>query len=369
MGDFDLFVKELESQSRKEYLLNKVTILRLYHPVDHSHNEPHYLELFYEGKWEANGSKSGGHDHRGIVTRAKKDKNYADKIWGRIAVDRLDRSISSGDIDTGRRVSSVSSNPDTRKSPVQKQAFAKLERVTMAENGVKKWDASWTDLTLGYTFPIWAQMGNGPPISSNSLLPRPIPHYLIGLKSVKHYCQSSRLGPLALKHSNTRPASSPEIVTHHLPEEVGSGDMHLPPIVIGSVDRYIFQAPPLIVTYKGNGDTLPYGIVGPIIEVLYESLTDQKQALLLHSDGFQFVPLEDIPLDTTTIEVYGYCIYVDSDETIDRGLGQESAPSNLKGIQLALDGVLDERWKGKIVLKNREDAPSCSACGKDPYQA
>jgi len=88
----------------------------------------------------------------------------------------------------------------------------------------------------------------------------------------------------------------------------------------------------------------------------------------LHSDGFQFVPLEDIPLDITTIEAYGYCEYVEFDKSVDRGLGQDFAPSNLKGIQAALDGILDEQWKGKIVLKNREDAPSCSACGKDPYQ-
>jgi hypothetical protein len=350
-----------------EYLLNKVTTLRLYHPIDHSHDEPLYVDLLCQGRWEDNGTKSGRHDHRGIVTRAKKDHSYADKVWGRTAVDKLHRVNTIRDTDNNRAFSPEDLKSDTAKSPAPNQAFAKLERVTMAEDGVKRWDAPWTDLTLGYTFPIWAQMGKGPPIASNSLLPRPIPHYLVGLKSVKHYCQSSRLGPLALKHSNTRPASSPEIVTHHLHEEIGPRDMHLPPIVIGSVNRYIFQAPPQIVTYKGNGDTLPYGIVGPIIEALYESLTDQKQALLLHSDGFQFVPLEDIPLDTTTIEVYGYCKHVDFDEAVDRSSDQDSAPSNLRGIQVELDGILDERWKGKIVLKNREDAPSCSACGKDPY--
>lgn len=273
MGDFDLFVKELEPQSRMEYLLNKVTTLRLYHPVDHSDNEPHYLGLLYGGRWEENGVKSGSHDHRGIVTRAKKDKDYADKVWGHIAVNKLNRSISSGAIDIGRTVSSVDSSPDIGKSPIREQAFAKVERVTMAKDGVRNWDAPWTDLTMGYTFPIWAQMGDRPPIAPNSLLPRPIPHFLVGLKSVKHYCQSSRLGPLALKHTNTRPASSPEIVTHHLPEEIGPGDMHLPPIVIDSVNRYIFRAPQVII-HKGNGDTLPYGIVGPTIEALYESLTE-----------------------------------------------------------------------------------------------
>jgi hypothetical protein len=368
VGDFDLFVKELEPQSRMEYLLNKVTTLRLYHPIDHSHDEPLCVDLLYQGRWGDNGTKSGRHDHRGIVTRAKKDQSYADKVWGRTAVDKLHRVNTIQDTDNNRAFSSEDLKSDTAKSPAPKQAFAKLERVTMAEDGVKKWDAPWTDLTLGYTFPTLAQMGNGPPISSNSLLPRPIPHYLVGLDSVKHYCQSSRLGPLALKHNYTRPLTSPETVTYHLPEEVGEEDMHLPPIVIGSVNRYIFQTPRVIIG-AGNGDTIPNEIVGQIVEDLDESLTDENQGLFLHSNDFQVVPLEDIPLDTTTIEVYNYCIHVDLDGHVARSTGRDFEPSNLKGIQAALDGILDERWKGKIVLKNREDAPSCSACGKDPYQA
>jgi hypothetical protein len=366
VGDFDLFVRELDPQSRMEYLLNKVTTLRLYHPIDHSHDEPHYLNLLCEGTWEENGTKSGRHDHRGIVTRAKKDKGYADKVWGRTAIDKLDRVNTNRDTKTNRAVWSENLKSDTGKSPDQRQAFGRLERVIMAGDGCKAWDAPWSDLALGYILPIWGLKGDGPPITSNNLLPRPIPHHLVALKSVKHYCQSSRSGPLALKHNYTRPLTSPETVTYHLPEEVGEEDMHLPPIVIGSVNRYIFQDPRVIIG-AGNGDTIPNDIIGPIVEDLDESLTDENQGLLLHSNGFQVVPLGEIPLDTTTIEVYNYCIHVDLDGHIARSTGREFEPSNLKGIQAALDGILNERWKGKIVLKNREDATSCSACGKDPY--
>jgi hypothetical protein len=43
----------------------------------------------------------------------------------------------------------------------------------------------------------------------------------------------------------------------------------------------------------------------------------------------------------------------------------ERPPESLKVVQSALDQFLGGEWKGRVIFKNREEAPICAACDMD----
>ena len=195
---------------------------------------------------------------------------------------------------------------------------------------------------------------------------RPIPHFLIGLDRVKHYCQTAIVGPLALANEILRPPNIPEIVTYHLsPRPFDAGK--LPPMVPGAINRYVFQVCGYCRFSEGNGDVERPEAVKEILMPILELLERRYRVLCFDQYHFDLVPIRPgvVNFEDTVIELYGYTRHIqvhiaDGKATFDYKHG----PSNLKGIQDQLD-LLIAHWKGKVFLKNIEDAPPCSACGSN----
>jgi len=300
VGDLNLFVKELKPQSRLEYLLNKVTTLRLYHPVDYDPDEPPYVELFNDGKWKSNGMKAGIRDHQGLVYRAKEDKDYADKLYGRAAVDKLVQTMAIKDLNLDRSVNEIDDAAFVGSLVLEDQPFANLERVVMGGVG-QKWTAKWSDLTLGITYQLSDVAGGKGRFRPRRLDSRPIPHFLLALGRVQHYCQYLRTGPLSFNWRFVCPIISPQIVTHHLPEAEES-DYHLPPVVIGSVNRFMFSSPRDKFSHYYGHNVVEMGI-----NLANTLINENPRAICLYPNGYQFTPLENVDVDTTTVELYGFC--------------------------------------------------------------
>ena len=309
--------------------------------------------------------KSGVQDHQGHIRRACKDKQYADKLFGRGAVDKLHAAIcGNSDMEVARilRVNDPEYYAD--RTPLEEEALARLERVIMTGVGDQSWGRP-ADHNL--PFDAIPEMNSeyyhfGFP---RSLDPRPIPHFFAALESVKHYCQTCTAGPLALKNDIYRLANDPKTVTFHIGTP-SSADPALPPIVLGTVNRYVFQAPRILIS-DGNGDDMEYAAVEEILRPLEDMLSARDEKLCVYSNGYELNPFgEDHPyFASTKLELYDYTRHVDLDEVIARGGVQNgTGPSNLKGTQAQLDRRIGG-WKGKVFLKNLEEMSPCPACGME----
>jgi hypothetical protein len=363
VGNVDLFTRGLEPKSRKENLLNKVTTLRLYHPFE-SPDEPSYSDLLSDGRWAENGKKAKIQGHSDHIRRSFQGKAYADRFWGRNAGDRLRSTITSGNMDFARMSRDCQPECHTNKVALEDEAFANLERVIMTSTGDQTWgDSGLDDFRLPFdAYPETTthyQLCGIP----RKLDPKPVPHFLLGLEGTKHYCQTSLAGPMALKNEIIQVVNPPEIVTFHINNRIMEEGI-LPPIVVGAVNRYMFGAPSVMMC-DFSGDSVGPGQVVEILRPIRNMLNYRNRCLTLYPGTFDHLPLEEIPLyGSTTIELYNYVRHVDID-TINPIT--KIGPSNLRGIQYQLDRTIGE-WKGKVTLKNSEDAPYCSACGQEPDQ-
>jgi hypothetical protein len=308
--------------------------------------------------------KSGGQDHQGHVRRANRDKRYADKLLNRAAGDKLHAAIcSNSDMEVARILRADDPEYYADRTPLDEEAFARLERVIMTGVGDQSWGQP-EDYFLPFdAYPETnSEYHMGYP---RHLDPRPIPHFLAAIESVKHYCQTCTAGPLALKNEIYRLANNPETVTYHIGTP-SSKDPAVPPIVLGTVNRYVFDSPRILIS-DGNGEVMEYAAVREILEPLIYMLQARDQKLCVYPTGYELNPFgEDHPyFPTTRLELYDYTRHVDIDEVIARGGVQNgTGPSNLKGTQAQLDRRIGG-WKGKVLLRNLEDMAPCPACGKE----
>jgi hypothetical protein len=111
----------------------------------------------------------------------------------------------------------------------------------------------------------------------------------------------------------------------------------------------------------------------------WEDLMWDLQDRFSRTDGVTIPPSKDtlhiktISLDNTVIELYNYIRVVERVNEgelsfpIQRGYTARACrpAQSLDKIQKKLDQDLPARWQGKVVFKNREDAPACTACGFD----
>jgi hypothetical protein len=329
--------------------LSLVCTLRLYLPLDESLGEPTYPEIFTTGDWSELGINPAQLNHAGVDRRARNDDYYSDKLWARYAAGKLHLAIKGN-----------------HSTPPEARAFAKLERVIMNGDGDQSWGDYEHDFTLPadalpWPSPVWDEYGY-----PNALSTKPMPHLLLNLESVKYYCQSSIGGPFALKADYLQPFHNPKIVTFHTRTQVvGPTIYRTPPLVIGSVNRYIFDCPRYVTT-EGNGDVIDYQQIEKLLLPIQGLLMLRPDALFLYPDSYQFIPFEDeeqVPLGDTTIELYNYYRHiVPSDLRCDSDGQPIVGPSNLKGMQAHVDRVAG-RWKGRVILKNLEDMVPCPACG------
>jgi len=311
-----------------------------------------------------NGKKAKIQGHSDHVRRCFQDKAYADRFWGRDAGNRLRTSITDGDMVFARISRDVQPEHHTDNVALEEEAFANLERVIMTGTGDQSWgDSGSNDFKL--PFDAYPEMTFDYRVSGipRNLDPKPVPHFLVGLESIKHYCQTSLAGPMALNNEIIRVVNPPEIVTFHINNRI-STDGIMPPIVVGAVNRYMFAAPTVMIC-DTSGDDVSADQVREILQPLRSMLNSRDQALCLFPGTFRHYSLKDIrPYETTTIELYDYVrhIYIDDAYPV-----PAVRPNNLKGIQFQLDQSIGD-WKGKVILKNSEEAPCCSACGKEPIK-
>jgi hypothetical protein len=96
----------------------------------------------------------------------------------------------------------------TKSSSPTSNVFANLERVIMSgEYDTFPWGRNQTDFNIFH----------------RSLTPAPMPLFLLSLSNVKHYCQWTPTGPLALPNRIIKIDNPPEIVTIHYPHMLETG--------------------------------------------------------------------------------------------------------------------------------------------------
>jgi len=203
-----------------------------------------------------------------------------------------------------------------------------------------------------------------------------LPHSLIDLPTVSHYCQAVAFGPLALPSKILKLQSPLETFTHHpRPSPLFSLCRNVqatcsPPVILGAVNRYYCEAA-ISIPYSmvGKAEVDLTGLMDPILAMLSRSVyvADPTTGTTVISND------EATDIDGTVIELYAYVRAVDEKDlaALTRGYSafsnklQELAPQSLVDLQAHLDTLLPEEWKGKVWLKNREDAPPCPAYGLD----
>lgn len=313
--------------------------------------------------WAEHGTKAKIQGHSDHLRRCLQDQGFADRFWGRDAGKRMRDAITDGDIVLARISRDVQPGCYTDNVALQEEAFANLERVIMTSTGDQSWgESGLDDFSLPFDADPDTILDDRRSIVSRNFDPKPVPHFLIGLKSTKHYCQTSLAGPMALSNEIIRVVNPPEIVTFHVNNRI-MNDGIMPPIVVGALNRYIFGAPSIMIC-DTIGDDVSADQVMDILHPLRNMLIARDQALCLVPGNFRY-SLEDIrPYETTTIELYNYVrhVYID---TVDHRTNY--APSNLKGIRYHLDRSIG-LWKGKVTLKNSEDAPFVRLAAKNPIR-
>jgi hypothetical protein len=299
-----------------------VRTLRLYQRDYYLLKEPTYAELILQGKSQFLGLKGFGNDYYAGLRQAFQDLESTDRYMSGPTIRALESAI-------------------TKSSSPTSNVFANLERVIMSgEYDTFPWGRNQTD------FNIFTQ----------SLPPAPIPLFLLSLSSVKHYCQWTPTGPLALPNRIIKINNPPEIVTIHYPHMLEDwGPQWLPPIVLGTTNRYMFKSNNFAASRTDTGEDVHFEQLAAFVTGLMTMLLHHP-VLHVKSDGYENVPFNSISLENTRLEMYDYIRHTNILNHRDH------PPSDLAYIQHLFDERIG-KWKGKMFLKNREDCPPCSASG------
>jgi hypothetical protein len=153
--------------------------------------------------------------------------------------------------------------------------------------------------------------------------------------------------------------------------------------VLGATNRYLFADPfPIDQDYVRRCSETLEDIYADEEEVDPENMENLMWNLrdrFSSTDWVTIPPSNDtlhintVSLDNTVIELYNYIRVVERVNEgelsfpIQRGYTARACrpAQSLDKIQKKLDQDLPARWQGKVVFKNREDAPACTACGFD----
>jgi hypothetical protein len=328
VGNIDTFVQGLGLSSRKADLLCRVKTLRLWQADEHLLKEPTYLQLIADGEWHYLVAKVAIRDYwRGLVL-AMRDWKFADRFLSGFAARIM------------KLMPCPCSQPDCQ------GILGRLKCVTMSAESVKR---NWGHTQLEFD------------IFTDDLMPPPIPLFFISLPSVDHYCQRLPTGPLALPNQIIKIVNPPAFVTIH-PEDMLPlrGLKWLPPIVLGTTNRYMFHCNSTVFCPTDAEESEISSKIDISLERLYTML-EERPVLHIKKDGYEYVPSSSVSLDGTTLEFYDYLRYsmFDSEDPFNT---VSDIPSNLRPAQLLFNERVG-RWKGKVSLKHREECPPCSACG------
>jgi hypothetical protein len=298
-----------------------VRTLRLYQKDYYLLKEPSYVELVSQGEWQFLGVKEYGNDYYAGIRQAFHDPEFADRYMSGPTIRTLRTAI-------------------TKHSSSTPNALANLESVIMSGEGDN--------------FPRGRNQAEFD-IFTNSLPPAPIPLFFASLPNVKHYCQWIPTGPLALPTRIIKIDNPPEIVTIHYPHMLEDwGPQWIPPIVLGTTNRYMFKSNNGVCS-RDSGEDMRFDQLAYFVAPMMHMLSPHP-VLHVKSNGHEYVPFDSVSLNNTRLEMYDYIRHSSLDDIND------DSPNDLIHIQRLFDERIG-RWKGKVFLKNREDCPPCSACG------
>jgi hypothetical protein len=231
----------------------------------------------------------------------------------------------------------------------------RLERVVMG--GIR--ESIWTDYPLGYSLRCYD---------------RKLANALIDLPTVRHYCQSFQVGPLSLPSGLLAVKSPLETFTYHAVPGHGPSPHPggMPPVILGAVNRYYFSCNHTLVSMDGVNFNVSaqelYGILIMIIQMFQPTYMKPRKTV-----SGKHISTKDIR--NTTIELYDFIRHVRIHppevklafpHTNGKAMGLADRPAeSLEHLQDTLDSYVDEEWRGRVVLKNREEASPCQACDLD----
>lgn len=241
--------------------------------------------------------------------------------------------------------------------------LSKLKSVTLGGLGELRWNDRDTASYLG--------------ICPGSPVERVTAQTFLDLPSIESICQYYLDGPLSLSECIILPHSRLRVFTYHPRPCAPISPMTmpaLPPIIIGAVNRYYSG-----MAREVSSDLPPdreeaifTGALRPVIMMLGIDRTAVMHTTR-HEDRTHWISLEDVNTDRTTVELYDYVRIVDYKDLqsytcaccpLDGSILKPPLP--LDKLQKLLDAHMHPKWKGKVFLKHREDAPPCVSCGLHP---
>lgn len=240
--------------------------------------------------------------------------------------------------------------------------FPKLERVVMA--GMR--DSLWTTFPRGYDTEAYHQT---------------IPLALLSLPTVRHYCQSVQVGPLALPSQLQEVKAPLETFTYHAVP--GHGPSHfingLPPIILGAVNRYHFYSNHVVVSMDGQTPLIEEEEIKRIMMIVVAMVKRNSLPVVTNPmSEDQYIKLPTPDISGTSIEFYDLVRHVQihpPEIGLDYPFLGNGArwladrPSKCLGVfQSLITESNFGAWSDKTILKHREDAPPCAACGLDQME-
>lgn len=185
---------------------------------------------------------------------------------------------------------------------------------------------------------------------------------LVNLPNVAHTCQATQFGPLGLSHGANRIKNPPSIFTYHprLASHFCKCTDALGPIILSTTNRHYYTC-----LYTLENESV---IAAEVIDNIVGSVCSTP----ISDKGEDEQPASDLELSNTVVELYDYIRVSESTQNswsdpipITRGHSVRACrpATSLDLFQEILDERLPAKWRGRVILKNREDAPPCTACG------
>jgi hypothetical protein len=201
-----------------------------------------------------------------------------------------------------------------------------------------------------------------------------LPYALIDLPTIQNYCQTVTYGPLALPDKILKVKSSLKTFTYHpwagvFIDCVTKQRTPSPPIILGATNRY-FCKPVDHFPYPLNKEAKIRlaASLKPIVAMFIRPIfaADPNTGMPIKYKGKGNID----PLKGTKIEIYDYIRTIEKSKVtksgrVSGGFKQELPPRSLWFLQAKLDQALPKQWRGKVVLKTREEASPCPACELD----